>query len=142
MMRIYLQKSVAHVAHYAEASAKYNSDVPISTNCTFAEHRNYLIIAESNRLLAAPAPTASSTGYAAATKSGRNDEILSLQTEVAALKLSAGGALPQNTPYTQHYCWTYGMCKQPRSGRIFQKTGHDITATRAKPGIGGNTWGL
>ena len=69
MMRIHLQKSVASLAHYVEASAKYNYEVPLPPDRTFAGLRGSLIVTERNRPLAAPAPTASSMGFAAATKS-------------------------------------------------------------------------
>ena len=78
--------------------AKYNSEVPLSTDRTFAGLRDYLIIAESNRPLAAPQPTAVSMGYAAATKSDSNDQILSLQAKVAALKLSIPAVPRRATP--------------------------------------------
>ena len=106
-MRIHLQKSVASPAHYAEASANYNSEVPLSADRTFAGLRGSIIVAESNHPLEAPASTAASMGFAAATKSlfDPTEEIRSLQAQLASLQLSAGGTkagkqpLRHGTPY-------------------------------------------
>ena len=108
------KNSVATFANYPEASAKYNSDIPLSDDGACAGLRAYLIVAESNHPHAAPAPTAIPMGYVAATKSPSdpNVEIHSRQAQVAALQLSPGGAGPN----AMHYCWTHGICGQPSIG--------------------------
>ena len=151
-IRIYLQESLEHLPHYVATCTKYNSEYPLPPNRNFDGLRAALIVAESNRSPAAPAPTAASIGFAAATKapSDVHEDIRSLQAKMAALlKVTSGTTTaPRRTfvmgPKAQHYCWTHGMCDHGssgcRAGKLNPK--HDTTATRAQPGVGGSTWGL
>ena len=85
---------MSHLPHYVEACAKYNPDYPLSANRNFVGLRAVLIVAKSNRPLAAPDPTAAPMGYAAATKapSDVHEDIRSLQAQTAALLKATDGA--------------------------------------------------